>query len=410
MADAEMRKFRTADVELTLAGADGSPLADREVRVSMKRHAFLFGASGFDVLAATSPLAGEQRELSERKASMMAEICNAVTLPFYWGYFEPERGKPNTEALKKAALWCAERGIAMKGHPLCWHTVCANWLLPLSTEEILQAQLARIDRDVSAFKGLVDSWDVINEAVIMPIFDKYDNGVTRICSKLGRFKTVKAMFDAARAANPAATLLLNDFDMSAAYEILIEGCLEAGIKIDVLGLQSHMHQGYWGVEKTLSILERFSRFGIPIHFTENTILSGKIMPPEIVALNDYQVKDWPSTPEGEERQAREVATHYRTLFSHPAVHGITWWDFADGKWLNAPSGLVRRDGKTKPSFHELKRLVTEEWWTEPLTLKTDAAGRVRFNGFLGDYEAAMGDRAASFRISKPGAVVAGARL
>jgi GH35 family endo-1,4-beta-xylanase len=31
----------------------------------------------------------------------------------------------------------------------------------------------------------------------------------------------------------------------------VEGCLEVGIKFDAIGLQSHMHQGYWGVEKTL---------------------------------------------------------------------------------------------------------------------------------------------------------------
>ena len=29
-----------------------------------------------------------------------------------------------------------------------------------------------------------------------------------------------------------------------------------------------MHQGYWGEEKTLDVLERFARFGLPIHFTE----------------------------------------------------------------------------------------------------------------------------------------------
>ena len=29
------------------------------------------------------------------------------------------------------------------------------------------------------------------------------------------------------------------------------------------------------------------------------------MPPEIVDLNDYQVESWPSTPEGEARQADE---------------------------------------------------------------------------------------------------------
>ena len=31
-------------------------------------------------------------------------------------------------------------------------------------------QLDRIYRDVTDFAGLVDIWDVINEAVIMPIF------------------------------------------------------------------------------------------------------------------------------------------------------------------------------------------------------------------------------------------------
>ena len=39
-------------------------------------------------------------------------------------------------------------------------------------------------------------------------------------------------------------------------------------------IQSHMHQGYWGVDKTLEILERFSGL-TPIHFTEVTLVSGK---------------------------------------------------------------------------------------------------------------------------------------
>ena len=46
--------------------------------------------------------------------------------------------------------------------------------------------------------------------------------------------------------------------MSTADGCLIEGVLEAGIQVDALGLQSHLHQGYWGAEKTLAILERFA--------------------------------------------------------------------------------------------------------------------------------------------------------
>ena len=94
-------------------------------------------------------------------------------------------------------------------------------------------------------------WDVINEVVIMPIFDKYDNGITRISKYLGRIGTVREMFAAAEKANPKATLLINDFNTSVSYEILIEGCLEAGIPIDAIGIQSHMHQGYWGCGEKL---------------------------------------------------------------------------------------------------------------------------------------------------------------
>ena len=289
-----------------------------------------------------------------------------------------------------------------KGHPLCWHTVTANWLLPLSNAEILEAQVGRIRRDVADFAGVIDMWDVVNEAVIMPIFDKYDNGITRICKEMGRIKLIRTMFETARANNPNAVLLLNDFDVSPAFDILIEGCLEAGIKIDVIGIQTHMHQGYWGVEKTLAVLERFERFGLPIHFTETTILSGDIMPPEIVDLNDYQVSEWPSTPEGEARQAEEVILHYKTLMSRPLVQAVTWWDMTDGGWLKAPAGLLRADQSPKPAYDELLKLVKGEWWLKPTTLTTDANGRLTITGFAGEYEVSVDGKTATVKVGGDG--------
>src|SRR5690606_6709846 len=113
--------------------------------------------------------------------------------------------------------------------------------------------------------------------------------------------------------------------------------------IDVIGIQSHQHQGYWGREKLEEVLDRFSQFGLPIHFTENTLTSGHIMLPEIVDLNDYQIDDWPTTPEFEERQAREVEEMYTILFEHPLVESIVTWKFSDdGAWLGAPAGFVRK--------------------------------------------------------------------
>ncbi len=392
-------KNRMIDAAINIQKADGSPLSNHPVTVAQTNHKFLFGTAAFDTVPlANGDYSGKELELAQERAENLTALFNAATLPFYWGQFEPVRGKPRTEPLRNAALWCKEHNLTVKGHPLCWHTLCVDWLLPETNTRILEEQKVRIRREVSGFHGLIDMWDVINEAVIMPVFDRYDNAITRICKEMGRIQTVKTMFETARAENPNATFLINDFDMSDAYDILVEGCLTAGVKIDVIGLQSHMHQGYWGVEKTLKILEHFSRFNLPIHFTETTLVSGHLMPPEIVDLNDYQVTEWPSTPDGEERQAQEAITHYETLFAHPLVEGITWWDMQDGNWLNAPGGLIRRDGSRKPAYDELLKRVKGEWWLPPTELKTDDTGKMLFTGFPGDYELTVNGERKTFAV------------
>ena len=427
--DSRIRQHRTARATLTLSH-NGSPLAGKDVVVAQTRHKFLFGANwghrsnslGYadqgnvaltnasslinwdhsSVALANGELSGEEKELAERHHAQFLALCNQVTLPFYWAGFEPVRGQPQTERLLRAAHWFKDQGCIVKGHPLCWQTVTAPWLLGMTNAEILAAQLGRVEREVSNFAGIIDMWDMINEAVIMPIYDKYDNAITRVCKELGRIEFIRRLFDTARAANPNVTLLINDFDVSAAYDILVEGCLAAGIRFDVIGIQSHMHKGYWGVEKTLKVLDHFERFKLPIHFTENSFLSGHLVPPEITDLQDYQVDDWPSTPEGEARQVEQVITHYKTLFAHPSVEAITWWDMSDGAWLNAPAGLLRRDQSPKPAYNELLRLVKGEWWLAPTHLTTDEQGQIAFTGFLGDYDLTLGNDKATFSLENAG--------
>jgi endo-1,4-beta-xylanase len=427
--DQQIRQHRTAHATVTLTH-NGSPLAGQSVVVAQKSHKFLFGtnwghrshASGTkdrasaaqanansllnwsrsSIALANGELSGEEKELAELHHAHFIKLFNQVTLPFYWGRFEPEQGKTQTERLLTAARWFKDQGCIVKGHPLCWQTVTANWLLPMSNAEILAVQLARVQREVSDFAGVIDTWDVINEAVIMPVYNKYDNGITRICRELGRIELIRRLFETARAANPKATLLINDFDTSSAYDILVEGCLAAGIQLDVIGIQSHMHQGYWGVEKTLRVLDHFERFKLPIHFTENTILSGHLVPPEINDLQDYQVDDWPSTPDGEAQQVEQVIRHYKTLLSHPSVQAITWWDMSDGAWLNAPAGLLRRDQSPKPAYDALLNLIKGEWWLPPTRMTTDERGQLTLTGFLGDYDLTLGTDKATFALMDVG--------
>ena len=373
-------QHRTVRADLRLLGRDGEPLRGANVTVEQVRHAFTFGNIGFDFI----PLANDEAEPARPSAfggaspalvpdlvPLWFDLFNNATLPFYWRNFEPERGQPDTARLLRAARWFTDHGSTVKGHPLVWHTLAPRWLLDLPSTDVEAAVRARITREVRDFAGVIGTWDAINEAVIMPVFEKDSNAITPLSQRLGRVEMVRLAFDTARAANPGVTLILNDFDMSAAYEQLIEACLEAGVAIDGIGLQSHMHHGYWGEAKTLSILERYARFGLPLHMSETTLLSGSLMPSHIVDLNDYQVPEWPSTPEGEERQADEIVRHYTTLLRHPAVQSATYWGLTDnGSWLGAPSGLVRADGTPKAAYRELRRLIKGEWWLPPTTVRS----------------------------------------
>ena len=78
------------------------------------------------------------------------------------------------------------RDVKVKGHPLCWHTGCVLWLM------------------------------------------NYDNAITRICKKLGRVGLVREVFQTTKESNPDGIFLITDFNMSYNYEILIDGCLNAG--------------------------------------------------------------------------------------------------------------------------------------------------------------------------------------
>lgn len=396
---------RTTSTEVTVLDPAGAPLAGREVTVEQTRHAFGFGNIGFDFVGfangetdtdAASVFGGAKPSKAAELEPLWFGLYNHVTLPFYWRGFEPREGHPETDRMMAAARYFADRGVTIKGHPLVWHTLAPHWLMDKTDAEVEATIRSRIRRDVTSFAGVIDLWDAINEAVILPVFTAEDNAVTRLAHSKGQLEMIRMAFEEARAANPFGRFVLNDFDLSADYEHLIERCLEAGIPIDAIGVQTHMHQGYRGEDAITSILDRFGRFGLPVQMTETTLLSGEIMPPHIVDLNDYQVESWPTTPEGEARQAEEMVSHYRNVFAHPATESLTYWGLADeGAWLGAPSGLVRLDGTRKPAWDALHALIKGEWWMGPTTVVTDDAGRIVIDGVAGMYAVTVTDASAS---------------
>lgn len=261
---------RKAQCKLYIVDEQGMPVANTKLTFRQTRHEFLFGCGAFNAIPLTNPTVGEDREFLRERMDRWLALYNYGTLPFYLGQFEAQEGKPETESRMRAAEFLREKNVTVKGHPLCWHTACADWLMKYDNKTILEKQLQRIVRDVTDFKGTVDIWDVINEVVIMPIFDKYDNAITRVCKDIGRVGIIKETFAAAKEANPKAQLLLNDFNTSISYEILIDGCLQAGVPISAIGIQSHQHQGYWG-------LKSLSRFWSAMSISDFRFILRKIL-------------------------------------------------------------------------------------------------------------------------------------
>ena len=377
--DKRIEQHRKRDARLVFELPGGGQLpAGKQVQVELTRHAFQFGSmlGGFN--------SGSQQE-NETYRQRFLEAMNFATLIFIWEDYEKQPNQTRLADKTAVAKWCRERGVAVKGHNLVWNLE-PSWVKRLSPDAAEKQMWKRVVRESAAFRGLVDTWDVFNESTESMYHAKEKSATAQLhaLKRLGIPQAVRKSFYLAKRANPDATLLINDYETTEKYAKNIQACLDQGADIDVIGIQSHMHQGYWGAEKIWDVCNRFARFGKPIHFTELTVLSGRLMSKQD---NDWSSRrsGWVSTPQREKSQADQVRETYRLLFSHPSVEAITWWDLSDRyAWMGAPGGLLREDFSPKPAYYVVRDLVKKGWHTS-LSQPTDASGQLSMRGFYGGY-------------------------
>jgi GH35 family endo-1,4-beta-xylanase len=261
---------------------------------------------------------------------------------------------------------------------LVWAKSVPSWL-PSNSRELEQVLQRRVTATTSSFKGLIDFWDVVNEPTLSPL-DK--NPVGQWMKVQTTAAATATILDWAYSSSPETSLIVNDFYTGVEYYSLLKEVQRQGSKFDIVGIQAHMHSGAYPLDWVWAICERFKELGMPLHFTEVTVLSGALK-----TDSDWQSyrTGWETTLEGENIQATYVEALYRLLFSHPSVQAITWWDFSDlGAWRGAPAGLLRKDMTPKPAYDKLAKLIREEWWTNT-EIKADRWGRAKFRGFYGTY-------------------------
>ena len=118
--------FRRASARLRLLNPDGTPATNCPVQADQVSHQFLFGCGAFDTVAMMKTEDEQKKAFLRERMEKWLKLFNYGTLPFYWGRYEPVEGKTAYPETMAAAKWLRERNVTVKGHPLCWHTACAN--------------------------------------------------------------------------------------------------------------------------------------------------------------------------------------------------------------------------------------------------------------------------------------------
>ena len=366
-----IRQIRMTDVEITVF-KDGKPVENAAVSLRMKNHQFLFGA----VCYAHGKLGHPGRE--ERFTREFTKLMNYTMVPYHWQWYEPERGVYAEPYTGNLVRWATEQGLKKKLHALIWHELCPDWV----TDENVEAEyVRRIDHLMAVYGENFDFFDLANETTVN---DRFDNPVSRWVRRKGPVEMMKFGSRLVRQWKPDAKLLYGDWNVHGEeYFDFLRTLRENDVDIDIIGMQSHQHRDLWTQEETLRVMDRAAEFGWPIHFPECSVCSGK--PIGEMNYGAGAVNRFSETEEDLYWQADFTKDFYTLVFSHPAVEALSWFDFTDHRWLNAPAGLVDDDLNPKPVYAALDDLINRQWHTDA-DLTTSTAGICGTRLFFGTYE------------------------
>jgi endo-1,4-beta-xylanase len=354
-------RIRKANLQVRVTDSAGNTIPGAQVRIRMKRHKFGFG-SAVDARTFTSDSADgtKYREVIKNSYSRVV-----LENDLKWGNWERDKLQDNNRRTLETIKRLRDQNIEVRGHCLVW----PSWRNTPGDLEALGAEPQKLKRrvddhiveEVSALKGQLLDWDVINEP-----YDNHD-----IIDILGRQEMVH-WFNLARRNDPAAKLYINDYSILSSggfdfahqdhYEETINYLLRQGAPLDGIGLQSHFDGNLTSPDRLIEILDRFAKFGKDLQSTEF----------------DIDISD-------EQLQADYLRDFMTVLFSHPSVTGIVMWGFWEGKHWRPRAALYRRDWTIKPNGIAWNDLVLNRWWTNADGL-TDKDGSFDTRGFLGDYE------------------------
>lgn len=184
---------------------------------------------------------------------------------------EPQRGQFNFSSADRVYNWAVQNGKQVRGHTLAWHSQQPGWMQSLSGSALRQAMTDHINGVMAHYKGKIVQWDVVNEA-----FADGSSGARRD-SNLQRSGNdwIEVAFRAARAADPAAKLCYNDYNVenwtwakTQAMYSMVRDFKQRGVPIDCVGFQAHFNSGSPYNSNFRTTLQNFAALGVDVAVTE----------------------------------------------------------------------------------------------------------------------------------------------
>ncbi|MGR4880513.1 endo-1,4-beta-xylanase [Streptomyces sp. LARHCF249] len=184
---------------------------------------------------------------------------------------EPQRGQFNFAAGDRVYNWAVQNGKQVRGHTLAWHSQQPGWMQSLSGSTLRQAMTNHINGVMAHYKGKIVQWDVVNEA-----FADGTSGARRD-SNLQRTGNdwIEVAFRTARAADPAAKLCYNDYNVenwtwakTQAMYAMVRDFKQRGVPIDCVGFQSHFNSDSPYNSNFRTTLQSFAALGVDVAITE----------------------------------------------------------------------------------------------------------------------------------------------
>ncbi|MFJ7271922.1 endo-1,4-beta-xylanase [Streptomyces sp. NPDC099050] len=184
---------------------------------------------------------------------------------------EPQQGQFNFAAGDRVYNWAVQNGKQVRGHTLAWHSQQPGWMQSLSGSTLRQAMTNHINGVMAHYKGKIVQWDVVNEA-----FEDGTSGARRN-SNLQRTGNdwIEVAFRTARAADPAAKLCYNDYNVenwtwakTQAMYAMVRDFKQRGVPIDCVGFQSHFNSDSPYNSNFRTTLQSFAALGVDVAVTE----------------------------------------------------------------------------------------------------------------------------------------------